>query len=154
MPAYTTTADLRLALAPGGVDQRVGDTAAGLPDAELTDAITEASNEVDLRLARRYAVPFVPPPAIIAQLARDIAAYGATLVHRRGNPIEADHPVRLRHDKAERLLDRLAKGEIEIEGASGGDDVQATVVNVGEMTLFAAEDFGIWRGHDGDRRGW
>ncbi len=151
---YSTVENLRMALAPSGVDQRTGDTAAGMTNTQLIDAINEAAGEVDLRLARRYAVPFAPVPPIVSQLTRDIAAYTATLTHRRGNTLDADHPVRLRYTKAVELLTALANGTIEIEGASGGDDAQATVVNVGETALFAAEDFGIWRGYDWGRRGW
>lgn len=142
---YTTVEDLLYALAPGGQDTRSGDTAASLERTQLEDAITEASQEIDLRLAQRYTVPFEPVPPIIAQLTRDIAAYGATLTHRRGNPLGQDHPIRLRYTKATGLLDKIADGTIELDEAEGvaRDSGEAFVVNPYEGNLWDLDSFDL-----------
>lgn len=142
---YTDPTDLRLALAPGGALNPA--TAASLTDAELADAIAEAEQEVDGRLAARYAVPFpdgsVPP--LVAQITRDLASFKATLVHRKGDPLPADHPVRLRHDHAQALLRQLVRGEIDLPGVDEavGALRQAAVVNPYEGALFGLSDFGL-----------
>jgi phage gp36-like protein len=150
-PGYTTVDDLRLALAPGG-DTGPG-SAAHMPDEELADAIFEAAQEVDARLSDRYAVPFDPVPGLVAQITRDIAAFKATLVDRKGNPLDARDPIWLRYMAAvgtksdPGLLRQIATGEVDLIGAAG-EDIQsgggnATVINQFEGDLFPMCDLGL-----------
>lgn len=139
---YTSVWDLRLALAPGGIDTHNA-TAASLSDDELADAIFEAAQEIDARLGSQYSVPFDPVPGLVAQVTRDLAAYKATLVHRRGNPIAADDPIRLRYAHAMALLLSIAKGDVDLIGADGADVPTATgnavLVNQYGYDLFSDE---------------
>jgi phage gp36-like protein len=142
---YTTVDDVRGALAPGGTDTRAGETAASLSDTELEDAIQEAGELVDARLGERYSTPFTPPyPPLISQIARDLAAYGATLTNRKGQPLNDRHPVQLRYDQATDLLDKLSSGSAVIDT---GDEEAApgstAVVNVIDGSLFDPWDFGL-----------
>lgn len=141
---YTTVAEVREALFPGGESDDRGETAASMNDSQLSDAVEEAQAKIDARLASRYAVPWpdgeVPP--IVASLTRDLAAYDATLSHRRGQPLAADHPVRLRHDEALALLTLIADGDASIETVPEGTG--AVVVQNGyEGDLFGLEDFDL-----------
>lgn len=143
--AYTTVDDLRGALNPGAVQDQA--TASNLSEDELADAIGEAQAEVDALLGGRYAVPFADPPntpPLVAQLTRDVAAYGATLTHRRFQPLAQDHPVRLRYDKAQRMLAALSKGTAVLEGVDL--DLATTdiaVANPYDGELFLPDDFDI-----------
>ena len=147
-PGYTTVDDLRRALAPGGIDTHNA-TAATLPDEELADAIFEAEQIVDARLSDRYSVPFDPVPTLVAQIVRDFAAFKVTLVHRRGNPMDARDPIWLRYVEAKELLGQIAKGEVDLIGADGSDigtdagGGTATLVNQYDPALFGMSDFGL-----------
>lgn len=146
-PGYTTIEDLRLALAPQG-DQGPA-TAAALSDDELQDAIVEAGREVDARLGGRYTVPFNldQAPPLVAQITRDLAAYSATLTHRRHHALADNHPVVLRYQAAKALLADLQTGKATLEGAGPAGEprpsAEATVVNPYEGHLFGLEDAGI-----------
>lgn len=139
---YTSIPDLRDALAPRGKQDDA--TAAALSNAELADQILEAQQQIDAQLAQRYTVPFAvgEVPQLVAQLTRDIAAYTATLVHRRHHPLADNHPVLLRYRGAIALLGKLAKGDAEIPGLSGSQGSgQVYLPYSGD--LFGAADFGI-----------
>lgn len=140
---YTAIDDLRLALNPGGVQSPAN--ASDLSDDELADAISEAQTEVDARLSGRYTVPFADGavPAAVALVTRDLAAFEATLRHRGTNPgtIPDDHPVRLRQQRADRLLTALSKGESEAGGKGSAAPVE--VANVYDGDLFTMADFDL-----------
>lgn len=141
---YTDPTDLRLALAPAGDTGPA--TAASLTDAELADAIGEAQQEVDARLSDQYGVPFADGavPALVAQVTRDLAAFKATLVHRRGNPLDSRDPVWLRYEHALSLLRQMGRGEVDLPGvADTASSGEAAVVNPYEGTLFGLSDFGL-----------
>lgn len=145
--AYTTVEDLRLALAPSG--DTGPSTAASLSDPELTDAISEAQQEIDARLSSGYTVPFVPVPGLVAQITRDLAAFKATLVHRRGNPLDARDPIQLRYTHAMDLLKQIAAGDVDLIGAAG-EDIQtggaATVIQPYEGDMFTLPGMGLGAG--------
>lgn len=143
VPGYTTVDDLRLALSPGGTAD-VG-TAAALSDGELADAVAEAQQEVDARLSDRGA-PFASDavPGLIAQITRDLAAFKATLVHRKGNPIDPNDPIRLRYAHALDLLRQIGKGEIDLPGTSDETGPGAAVLlNPYSGDLFVMDDLGL-----------
>jgi phage gp36-like protein len=141
MSLYATVNDVRTALAPDG-DFDSPATAASLEDAQLTDALVEASAEVDGMVK---GAPFADVPVVIQGIVRDVAAYLATLTHRQGNPVPNEHPVALRYKRAEALLAAAASGkldltqEVEEEARPGG----VAVVNPYEGSLFTFEDLGL-----------
>lgn len=136
---YATPTTVREALAPEGDSTQA--TAAGLNNAQLSDAIVEATSEVDARLAP---APFADPvPAIVAAITRDIAAYLATLTHRRGNPLPQGHPVLLRYQRAEQLLGQGAAGNLELgEIPTEGSEVQVATQFEGSLWTLDGEGIG------------
>jgi phage gp36-like protein len=134
--AYTSATDVREALTAEGTDQ-TGATAASLSDDALNDAIAEATSEIDARVS---GAPFAEPePAIISAIARDVAAYLATLTHRRGNPLAPEHPVALRYRRAQMLLDQAAAGKLDLTTDPESVGLVAHVENPYEGELFPLE---------------
>lgn len=114
MADYTDVAAVRLALSPGGDDTDLG-TAASLDDADLQAAIDDATDEINGKIATRYQLPLSPVPTILNRIARDIAAYFATLTFRRGDPLVANDPVQLRYNAAEALLTQIQNGTLTLD---------------------------------------
>lgn len=142
--AYADTGTVRDILDPDGA--RGPGTAACLSDDKLQEAIDEATSEVDGRLAVRYSTPFADPaPALVANITRDVAAYLATLTHRKGNPMAQDDPVRLRYARASTLLAQLVSGGVSLDVGLNppADEAQVVVVNPYEGDLFTMDDFGL-----------
>ncbi len=77
-----------------------------IDDAVLERAIVDAGILIDGKLMSRYAVPFTSVPALIEQLASDIAFY-----RLHTNPPKE---VAGRYDNALRLLDAMASGSISL----------------------------------------
>jgi len=138
---YVTLAQVRDALAPSGSITPGIATAASLTDSELTAAIADAQTEVDARLQGYSPTPFdasaIPP--IVTRIARDVAAYLATLTFRQGDPMLPDHPVSLRYAAAQAMLTAITTGKMEAPGAppdadgDGGSQQQtAAVINFSE----------------------
>lgn len=100
---------------------------------------------MDSKLAGRYAVPFADGdvPGLVALLTRDVAAYGATLTHRRFQPLDERHPVALRYAKATALLDALSDGDAAIPGEAVSAAGAVAVENPYDGTLFLPEDFDL-----------
>ena len=138
---YTTPAEVRGVLVADGAASPSSDTstAASMSDAALQAEIDEAIAEVDSKL--HGASWPDPAPTVIRMIARDIAAYLATLKHRRGQPLDVDDPVRLRYGHAARLLDDIASGRAEIPDRAGQSALVA--VNPYEGTLFRPQDLGL-----------
>jgi phage gp36-like protein len=141
--AYATPADVRDALAPSGDTSAA--SAAALDDGQLNDAIREATTEVD---ARVDGAPWDDGevPKLINDIVRDIAGYLATLTHRKGSPLPAEHPVRLRYVRARELLVELAAGRIELEPDGELTSTEATVVNPYEGDMWDLNDLGLGYG--------
>jgi len=143
---YLQPDDVRLILA--GTENAAG-TAASLTDNDLTDAIAEAQDEVDGRLAARYETPFDAPPTVVVNITRDIAAYLATLTYRRGDPIQPTETVQLRYNRAQNLLGQAANGTLPLllpggtPGQTEGENEPADVENPYDGDLFQMRDFGI-----------
>lgn len=144
MGIYATVNDVREALAPEGDFDNTA-TAASLSDAQLTDALVEASSEIDGTVR---GAPFAADaiPAIIQAIARDVAAYLATLTHRKGVELPADHPVALRYKRAESLLAAGASGKLDLTQDSETVGGEAVAVNAYEGDLFSLECMGIGPG--------
>jgi len=142
MAAYLDAAALRDVL--GGTENLAG-TAASLSDDDLTSAIDQAQAEVDGRLAVRYETPMTNPPQLVIDLTADIAAYIATLVYRRGEPIVPGEPILLRYQRAEALLAQAAAGTLTLptDTTTPTADGSPTVVNPIDGDLWCAADFGL-----------
>jgi phage gp36-like protein len=111
LPPYTTPAEIRKVLS----DPEDPATAGALEDTQLQVAATEAQVEIDARLAGKYATPFDNPPPLIRSVARDVAAYLATLTFRKGVAMLPGDPVGLRWSRANGILTDLQKGNITLE---------------------------------------
>lgn len=138
--AYCEADDVREALAPEDQWDSPA-TAAVLEDDQINDAISEAAAEIDARVS---GAPFTDTPRLIFALTRDIAAYLATLTHRKGTQLPVDHPVALRYARAQKLLDKAAAGQVDLSDdteAAAGSGV--AVVNPYEGDLFTFEDLGL-----------
>lgn len=108
--AYLTPNELRAVLNPDGDNTDLG-SAAGMSDTALQVALDDAQAEVDGKLAARTQVPLATPvPQLVRAIVVDIAAFLATLTARRGDPMGTDDPVRLRYERAAKLLDDIAAG--------------------------------------------
>lgn len=141
-PRYLTPEVLRVRLAPNG--DTTGATAASLPDSELARHIASAEAEVNGRLSDQYATPFDPPaPLLVGELVADIAAFKATLTHRKGNPVDPNDPTRLRYDGAVALLGQIATGEVDLPGVASPVSGEAALHNPYEGQLFGLADFGL-----------
>lgn len=157
---YSTPDAVRLAADP---DWRPGSpepdaasqSAASLTDAQLQDAIAEASTLIDLYLGARYTTPVAPVdasadpltyPDPVGYWARDIALYLATLTWLRHVTLEANDPVALRYAAAIGQLTAVRDGKATVPLPSSTDTTSggfAGVVDPGMVGLFDASDAGF-----------
>lgn len=70
-------------------------------------ALADADAEIDAHLAARYSLPLASVPAIIVRIASDIARY-------RLWDDRAPEEVRARYTDTVRVLEKLARGDIEL----------------------------------------
>lgn len=147
---YTDPETVRTILAPDG-STGLG-SAASMSDAGIQQAIDEATSEIDGRLAVRYTTPFdhdsLPVPALIATIARDNAAYLATLTYRQGDPLPPGHPILLRYQRSSTLLAQIGTGVVSLDVIPDPppelDSGTATVINPnGDDVMFTMEGLGI-----------
>lgn len=144
--AYVTKRDVRMALTGLTSDPGVtGDasTAASMPVYVLDDAIEEACNRVDNYLRARYAVPVTDSSALF-YVARDIAAYLATLTFKRNEPMGQDDPVQLRYNDAMIQLVMWRDGKAVLDLPPAGAATDQSYVEVVERIpggLFCPGDF-------------
>lgn len=143
---YASIQAVRRVLSPDGSREAALGTAASLSNGEIGEAIEEAAAEINARIASRYSLPFsAPVPSLLEKLNRDIAAFLATLVYRRNAPLPAEDPVRLRYARAQALLDRVARGEVELTTATGlaGESAETEVINLYEGDMFSLDEAGL-----------
>lgn len=143
MADYTDVDAVRLALSPGGDNSDLG-SAASLGDADLQAAVDDATDEINGKIATRYQLPLVAAPSILNRIARDIAAYFATLTQRGSDPIAATEPVALRYTAAESLLTQIQNGTIAIDPTDPGGEAELSPVFIDPTqqctTLFGVPD--------------
>jgi phage gp36-like protein len=109
--AYAGTQDLVDRFGSEELAARTDRDGGGRPDPEVVArALEDASAEIDLYLAARYAVPVAPSPPQLAQLCCDIARY------RLWQPAPPEG-VRLAYQDAVRALRDLADGRAVLAGA-------------------------------------
>lgn len=106
-----------------------------IDDTRLAQALDAADVTINGYLAGRYALPFASPPAILGQLARDIARYR----------LYKDHPseeVANRHDKAIKFLTLTASGKVSLGVDAAGAEAPSadTVQFTPGQKVFGRED--------------
>lgn len=133
MAAYTTPTEVREALAATG---DTAGTAAALSDDDIQAEIDDVTAEIDGKVA---GAPFDPVvPRVVTIVARDIAAYLATLKHRKAQTMAERHPVQLRYDRAVGLLAAMAAGTLDLT-----DDSEAAGASTGAVVNTLPEE-GFW----------
>lgn len=104
----------------------------------LYAALSDATAEIDAYLAKRYATPLSPIPALITQLAADMARY-------KLHADIASESVIARYRDAVRTLERLAQGLAVLPGAAvvtgGGSATPAVSAPDGVFTRDTLEGF-------------
>jgi phage gp36-like protein len=143
---YVSPPQVRAVLAPEGENDQ--STAAQLSDAALVEQIVAAQREIDARLRDRYSVPFGAGavPGLVVELARDIAAYLATLTHRRAGEVSDSEVIRLRYTRAKEILTQLGSGEVDLDtppAEATAESAEPTVINPYDGDLFAKEQLGV-----------
>jgi phage gp36-like protein len=113
--SYSTLDDIKNDISEEQLIQLTDDAGAGAVDeAKVTDAIADADSEINAYLRGRYTLPLDPAPRILKKLSVGIALY--YLFHRRQI---ADETIKERYNNAVKLLDRIAKGEVQLVEADG-----------------------------------
>jgi phage gp36-like protein len=139
---YCSVADVRIALTESG-ETTDTNTAADMDDITISDAILEASAQIDPYIAGPYS-PADDVPAIITYWCRDIAAFLATCTWRKSKDFAAMDPVLLRYQRVTTMLDGIAAGSIVVPGnGPSGSSGGATVINQYNFTLFHPRDFDL-----------
>ena len=162
---YTTVDAVRMVLAPLTPDATFPnpvDSAAGLSDEQLNDAISQAEAKIDSYLGARYAVPVAPIdptvptvfPEPISSWAADIAAYRATLTWLRNMPLEPTSPIYLRYADTLRDLTTARDGKSILDlppstPVNTGEGFAGVVDDGGWSCIFDANDWGGYNRHVG-----
>jgi len=106
---YATTADLEERLDPKTLAELADDNGDGLADAATLQSVLEdASSEMDLFLAARYAVPLDSPPPVLRRMACDIAIHA--LFARKRSAVSPEHATR--YANAVKALSEIAAGRL------------------------------------------
>ena len=117
---YATLAGLISRFGETELVQLTDRTGANAIDTAVVDrAIADAAAEIDGYLQGRYELPLATVPAIITAYACDIARY-------RLFDDRATEQVTKRYDDAIRFLKLVAKGEVQLGTAPGGDAPDTT----------------------------
>jgi phage gp36-like protein len=132
---YCTLVDVRTALNGTGATSG-SNTAADLPDPAITDAIAEASAEVDAYIGGPYAVSEAVP-AVIKFWTRNIAAYMATLTWRKSMAILPTDPVAIRYTNTIAMLILAQSATSELDFPMPADVLEtADIENHWATTVF------------------
>jgi phage gp36-like protein len=121
--AYSTVVQVRLVLQGYAEIPTVGDvTPANLTDAQIGYEISNADEQINAVLRRRYALPLpVPVPLILGNLSIDIAVALSDMIFRGSREYASViHPARLRYERALLILDRIATGDYPLYNAGEG----------------------------------
>lgn len=144
--AYTTPSAVRMVLSADG-DASDPSSAAGLDDQTLAGPCQQASDEVDARLSTRYVTPFPAnsTPTVVSSIATDIAAYLATLVYRKGQPVETTDPVYLRYTRSLSFLKDLTSGAAQLPAVVAVGPGEVVVSNpTGTVAMFGPDDYDLF----------
>ena len=125
MPAmYCLPSDVRANVA--GTDAGTG-TCAQLSDQQLNAAIQQASAKVSAYVGTSYTVdaadPTVTVPDLVFTIAVQLATFYATLTYRKGKDLSQYDPVVLGAAEANRTLQDIVTGKIEVSPSAPADPV-------------------------------
>ena len=127
---YASVADLRNVMS--GTDSGTG-TGAQLTDSQLTLALYAGSNRVSVFAGNVYdsSTPEATPPAILHDLALDLAAFWAFKTYLKHKEIGPQHPVYLAYKDASAILQDVRDGKILLDPAvaPGIGSETGTVIN-------------------------
>jgi phage gp36-like protein len=123
---YASVSDLRLVL--DGTDAGTG-TAAQLTDAQLTLALTAATDRVQVYAGEVYDPSSGTMPGIISDLTLDLAAWYATTYYLKHKDMGANHPAVIRYTEAKSVLDDIRAGKINIDFSAGVPEASPRVIN-------------------------
>jgi phage gp36-like protein len=125
--AYSTATEVRVVLA-GFIDPLAGQdpdyTAAKLSDAQIEYEISNADEQINAVLRRRYSLPLpIPVPAILKNLSIDIAVAQADMIYRGSREYASElSPARLRYERAKAILDSIATGDYPLYNVDEGPE--------------------------------
>jgi phage gp36-like protein len=125
--AYSTVADVRLVLEGFNDPNESPDpdyTPALLSDAQIEYEISNADEEINAILRRRYAVPLpTPVPEVLKNLSVDIAAALCDMTFRGSREYASVlAPARLRYERARLILDRISTGDYPLYNEGEGPE--------------------------------
>jgi phage gp36-like protein len=114
--AYTSQTLLERAFSAGAILRLTDDEKAGsigaLALARITEAITQASHEVDAYCRKHYSVPFATTPPIVETLATSLAGY--YLFRRRMAEVGLPDEIKDLRADAIKQLESISKGILEL----------------------------------------
>ncbi len=93
-------------------------TAMTVNTAPITQALTDASAEIDGYIEGRFALPLADPPAVLNRLATDIAMYRMQTLR----PLHDIEDARQRYEDAVAMLGKVAAGELTLGLATDGKE--------------------------------
>ena len=105
-----------------------------IDEAPVRRALEEAASEIDVTLSARYAVPFVPAPAVLRRICVDLAV---AALPRNGSSEASLYERRGREARA--LLQAIGEGTVSL-GAEA-DPAPAQKAGCGIAASFPASDF-------------
>lgn len=122
--AYCTVQNIKDAVS--GTDHGTG-TAAALSPEQIQEAIGRASTRVGMYAGSSWVPdashPDVDVPDLVRDLTVQIGAYYATLIYRKGVPLDPNDPIALGYADAMKALNAINSGEAEVIPAGPGGDV-------------------------------
>ena len=121
---YATLDDLKKEISEEELIQLTDDDGLGMINQTVVDEICErASAEIDGYLATRYSVPLDTPHILIKRICVDLVLYYLKL---RRSMVTDD--IRDRKKNADKLLDKISKGQIKLGVSEEPEQVQTTEV--------------------------
>ncbi len=93
-------------------------TAMTVNTAPITQALSDASAEIDGYIEGRFALPLADPPAVLNRLATDIAMYRMQTLR----PLHDIEDARQRYEDAVAMLGKVAAGELTLGLATDGKE--------------------------------
>lgn len=115
-------------------------TATTVNDAPITQALADASAEIDGYIEGRFTLPLADPPAVLNRLTTDIAMYRLQSLR----PLHDLEDARKRYEDAVAMLTKVAAGELTL-GLSA--DNQEPTVAAGAVETVQAPDRVFNRGN-------
>ena len=104
---------------------------------KLQAAIDAANTEIDCYIAGRYRLPLQTTPPFLTDLGCNIARYHACL----GN-VATNSDIKTRYDNAVKILEKIAKGLIQLGGMPAGDSEPVKTSSNNVMFTVGRHDFG------------